>query len=184
MEGNTRSSLFGITPLRCALTCVTCDLPATRKICGFTSFSSLHGCSKCTKEFHCARFGEKSDYSGYNRAEWTPRKHSEHMKQVSDVMAASTATRNEQVEKKYGVRYSELLRLPYFDIVEYHVIDPMHNLLLGTAKHMVNLWPTNGQIGCSFTLSTVYMGCCQWNTTHAGVCLWMHATTFCSHPLL
>ncbi len=28
-----------------------------------------------------------------------------------------------------------LLELPYYDIVRCHVIDPMHNLLLGTAKH-------------------------------------------------
>ena len=29
------SSIFGIVPVRCALTCITCDLPATRKLCGF-----------------------------------------------------------------------------------------------------------------------------------------------------
>ena len=43
------SSVFGMTAIRCALTCVSCDLPATRKVCGFKSFSSLHGCSKCFK---------------------------------------------------------------------------------------------------------------------------------------
>ena len=128
------TSLFGITPIRCALTCFTCDLPATRKICGFKSFSSLHGCSKCLKEFPCAKFGEKSDYSGYNRDEWQHRTHKEHQ-----VMAANTATKRDELEKKYGVRYSELLRLPYF-IVEFHVVDPMHNLLLGTAKHITTLW--------------------------------------------
>ena len=31
------SSIFGIVPVRCALICVSCDLPATRKACGFTS---------------------------------------------------------------------------------------------------------------------------------------------------
>ena len=134
------TSLFGVTPIRCALTCITCDLPATRKICGFTSVSSLHGCSKCTKEFPCAHFGEKPDYSGYNRDQWTPRNHRQHLKQVSEVVKANTATKREQLERKYGVRYSELLRLPYFDIIHYHVIDPMHNLLLGTAKHMLSLW--------------------------------------------
>ena len=45
------ASMFGITPIGCALTCITCDLPATRKLCGFKLFSSLHGCSKCFKEF-------------------------------------------------------------------------------------------------------------------------------------
>ena len=37
------------------------------------------------------------------------------------------------------MRYSELLRLPYFDIIEFHIDDPMHNLLLETAKHITNL---------------------------------------------
>lgn len=66
--------------------------------------------------------------------------HGEHLQQVSEVMATNTATKREELEKKCGVRYSELLRLPYFDIITFHVIDPMHNLLLGTAKHMTNLW--------------------------------------------
>ena len=46
------------------------------------------------------------------------------------------------LEKKYGVRYSELFRLSYFDPIRMHVIDPMHNLLLGTAKHMFKTWLT------------------------------------------
>lgn len=40
--------------IRLALTCVVCDLPATRKVCGFLSYCALHGCSKCLKEFHTA----------------------------------------------------------------------------------------------------------------------------------
>ena len=39
------------------------------------------------------------------------------------------------IESAFGVRYSELFQLPYFDPIRHHVIDPMHNLLLGTAKH-------------------------------------------------
>ncbi|KAJ6597441.1 hypothetical protein B0H10DRAFT_2087257 [Mycena sp. CBHHK59/15] len=35
---------------------------------------------------------------------------------------------------KYGVRWTELSRLEYFDIVKWTVVDPMHNLLLGIAK--------------------------------------------------
>lgn len=52
---------------------VACDLPATRKICGFTGHASTHGCSKCTKVFPCGAFGEKLDYSGYDREAWVPR---------------------------------------------------------------------------------------------------------------
>ncbi|EJF61882.1 hypothetical protein DICSQDRAFT_59914, partial [Dichomitus squalens LYAD-421 SS1] len=34
--------------------------------------------------------------------------------------------------KLHGSRWSELMRLPYYDCVAMTVIDPMHNLLLGT----------------------------------------------------
>ncbi len=54
---------------------------------------------------------------------------------VSELKRATTASAQHEIEKKYGVRNSELLRLPYFDVVNFHVVDPMHNLLLGTAKH-------------------------------------------------
>ena len=134
------SSALGIVPVRCALLCVSCDLPATRKVCGFTSHSSLHGCSKCMKSFPCESFGRKSDYSGYNRHSWPVRTnflHKEHILKYND---ACTASDHRELERKYGVRYSELLRLPYFDIVEKHVIDPMHNLLLGTGKYLKKLW--------------------------------------------
>ena len=46
--------------------------------------------------------------------------------------------------KKWGVCYSDLLRLPCFDIVRCHCVDVMHNLLLGTAKHMLDVWKENG----------------------------------------
>ena len=39
-----------------------------------------------------------------------------------------------------GTRYTELNRLPYYDPIRQHVIDPMHNLLLGTAKHQIQVW--------------------------------------------
>ena len=34
-------------------------------------------------------------------------------------------------KKLYGVRNSELLRLPYLDIIQFHVVDSMHNMLVG-----------------------------------------------------
>ena len=67
-----------------------------------------------------------------------------HMQHVSEVQAAVTATQQSELEKQYGVRYSELLRLPYLDIIEHHVVDPMHNFLLGTAKHVMTIWKDKG----------------------------------------
>ena len=44
------------------------------------------------------------------------------------------------MEKKHGCRYSVLLELPYFNSVSMCVIDPLHNLLLGTARHILTVW--------------------------------------------
>lgn len=45
-----------------------------------------------------------------------------------------------KAESKLGVRYSVLLSLPYFDPVRFTVVDIMHNLFLGTGKHMFKQW--------------------------------------------
>ena len=54
--------------------------------------------------------------------------------------ACQTQSAEKEIEQQFGCRYSVLLRLPYFDPVQMTVIDPMHNLLLGTARHMVSVW--------------------------------------------
>lgn len=92
------------------------------------------------KKFPCKSFGTKSEYFGFNKESWPVRTHALHLQQVSKYKDATSASQFQAIEKAYGVRYSELLRLPYFDIIEFHVIDPMHNLLLGTGKYVMNLW--------------------------------------------
>ena len=59
--------------------------------------------------------------------------------------------------KQYGVRYSVLLQLPYFDVVQFHVIDAMHNLLLGTAKNMMHIWCENGILSSRDLQSVQYV---------------------------
>ena len=44
------------------------------------------------------------------------------------------------------MRYSELFRLPYFDPLLTHVIDPMHNLMLSIAKHTFKTWIEEGKL--------------------------------------
>ena len=39
--------------------------------------------------------------------------------------------------KQTSVRWSELLRLPYFDPIQFLTVDPMHCLFLGIAKWIV-----------------------------------------------
>lgn len=69
-------------------------------------------------------------------------------------MNLSTVTERQEVESKHGTRYTELMHLPYFDCVRFTIVDPMHNLFLGSAKHiMQNIWlsspnflPNDGQL--------------------------------------
>ena len=52
----------------------------------------------------------------------------------------ATSVQRSEMESSFGLRYSRLLDLPYFDPIRGHAVDPMHNLLLGTAKHTFSVW--------------------------------------------
>ena len=134
------SSFCGTTLIRAIVSCVSCDLPATRKVCGFYSFSSLYGCSKCLKQFVTTSFGSKPDYSGFDTSIWPSRDLTTHKAKAYTSKEASTASAQIKIEQSYGIRYSVLLSLPYFDVIRHHVVDPMHALFLGIAKHTVKVW--------------------------------------------
>lgn len=56
----------------------------------------------------------------------------------------TSLTHKQQKEKEYGTRFTELMRLPYFNCIRFHIITPMHNLFTGTAKHIMNnIWFDN-----------------------------------------
>ena len=133
-------SFFGFTSIRCMLTFVSANISATRKICGFSSHSAKRGCSKCLKTFECQSFGSKPDYSGFDRSSWKARSHTDHIDILNQIARKKTIIEKNELQRHWGVRHSDLLRLPYFDIVRHHSIDPMHNLLLGTAKNMMVVW--------------------------------------------
>lgn len=58
---------------RAALLCVSCDIPAARKCCGFKSHAGRLGC-----HIFSGDFGEKLDYSGFDRQIWKPQSKSLH----------------------------------------------------------------------------------------------------------
>ena len=132
--------------VRAALICTSCDIPAARKVSGFVGHSAYHACSRCLKPFPTAAFGEKPDYSGFDRSVWPPRTLESHVTHANRHKCAKTQKERKAIERESGCRYSVLLELPYYDIVRFCVIDPMHNILLGTAKHMLTLWKSSGII--------------------------------------
>lgn len=139
-EGFNVISPEGVTiTVRLALSCVSCDIPASRKVCGFLGHNASLGCNKCFKKFDVT-FANRSNFSGYDREKWVSRNKDDHNKRVQKVLEQTTKTGVESAESNNGVRYSVLLRLPYFDPINFTVVDVMHNLFLGTGKHMFNLW--------------------------------------------
>jgi hypothetical protein len=129
--------------VRCALLGVASDIPACRKASGFLGHSATLGCSRCFKQFP-GSVGNK-DYSGFDRSSWTPRSVSKHRADAEIILHCTQKTRRAQLESEKGCRYSVLLKLPYFDPIRMSIIDPMHNLYLGTAKRIINyIWLETG----------------------------------------
>ena len=127
--------------VRAPLLCVACDIPAARKVCGFVGHRGLKGCSKCLYSFPTSRFGEKGNF---DHDSWEPRTNHLHREVASKYQQCNTRSEQQEIERNYGIRYSILLELPYFDASRMCVVDPMHNLLMGTAKHMVEIWKSLG----------------------------------------
>ena len=119
--------------IRCALMCVACDLPAGGKIFFFLGHSARLGCSRCYKEFPGSV--DSMDYSGFDRNTWGKRTKERHMSDALETKEKVTITAMEKAESEKGCRYSALVLLPYFDGSKMLVVDPMHNLFLGSAKH-------------------------------------------------
>ena len=126
------------TKFKLALMCVGCDIPATRKLCGFLGHNAFYGCSKCFKEFPGGP-GEK-DYSGFDVKNWAPRTLARYRECLNKVSDARTQTERDRLESKFGVRFSKLVELEYFDPIRMSIVDPMHNLYQGTAKMIIRLW--------------------------------------------
>ena len=130
--------------VRAALLCVGCDIPAARKVSGFLGHRATKGCSRCSLSFPTVHFGDKADYTNFNRETWEKRDNKSHRLVAIEHKNGATKSTKVAIEKLHGVRYSCLLELPYFDAPRMCIIDPMHNLLLGTAKHYVDVWKQKG----------------------------------------
>ena len=129
--------------IRAALSCLTCDVPAARKVGGFVGHRGKRGCSRCFKLFPTQTFGDNPDYSGFDKSDWEPRSHALHVWYAQKQEAAKTETERKAVEAMYGARYTSLYQLPYYNAISSCIIDPMHCLFLGIAKHFFKVWVSN-----------------------------------------
>ena len=74
--------------------------------------------------------------------EWfITRDSAQHRQNASEWRRCKSDAARKRFVQETGVRWSELLRLPYFDPIRFVTIDPMHCLFLGIAKWIVKrLW--------------------------------------------
>lgn len=125
--------------IHAAVLATVCDIPATAKIGGFLGHSSKHACWKCSKIFP-HKVLNRVDFSGVDIG--TLRTHDQHKKNAIRALSALTPS---QRETKTGSRFTELMNLPYYGCIRYAIIDPMHNLLLGTPKRLfTKQWINSG----------------------------------------
>ena len=102
--------------------------------------TAKQGCCHCKKEFP-GGFGKQKNYGGFDdRDEWPKRSSEQHRRDAYRVKNCRSENAAEKLASQLGVRYTVLFELPYYTSIEMCVIDPMHNLFLGTAKRVFSKW--------------------------------------------
>ncbi|KAI0628591.1 hypothetical protein C8Q77DRAFT_1162009 [Trametes polyzona] len=72
---------------------------------------------------------------------FVPRTDAQHRFLMNEYLQQATKKGKDDYASLYATRWSELARLPYFDMCRMIVIDPMHNLFLGLVKsHFYHIW--------------------------------------------
>lgn len=122
--------------IRAALIPVVCDLPAARRVAGLGGHSATFFCSECLQTLN--------DINNLDTASWKARTYDEHCKHAQDWKDAPNESQREEVFQKYGAKWSELLRLPYWDPTKFLIIDSMHAFYLRLfSRHIREVWGMN-----------------------------------------
>jgi hypothetical protein len=106
---------------------VVADLPGSRKLTGTAGHSANKFCSLCWQT--------KGDINNINHRSWQRMTMKEHKDAAYAWKDATTKKARAKIYRETGVRWSELVRLPYFDPTRMVVVDGMHNLFLGLIRH-------------------------------------------------
>ncbi|KAE9393525.1 hypothetical protein BT96DRAFT_829132 [Gymnopus androsaceus JB14] len=112
---------------------IVCDSLGAHQLVGFPSPTHTLFCTRCLLP--------KSDISNLDRTSWPRRDPEQHRIRATEWRDAATQKIRNDIYKKYGVRWSELLRLPGFDPIAFTVIDDLHMCLLGLIEtHIRDIW--------------------------------------------
>lgn len=119
--------------IRCAVVPLICDLPAARQMSGFASFGATQFCSMCMQTL---RQMDDTDTSQWERRTWQ-----HHSECAEKWRTASTDAERVKLVRKSGVRWSQLLELPYWDPTRFTLVDSMHSFfLIDIRRHCRDIW--------------------------------------------
>jgi len=125
--------------VRAALVPLVCDLKAARQVMGHGSHSARKFCSICQLPRDQINVMDNDKLVAISSVEYKRR--------AVKWKNAGSQSEREKTFKKYGIRWSVLLRLPYWDPPRFTVIDTMHTVLLGHLhRHCSILWRMNPTI--------------------------------------
>ncbi len=137
-----------VKKIRLAVICCANDIPAARKLCGHISAKAA--CYRCHKRANVV--GRRSNFGGFDDiSEWfQDRDPEEHRTNAEAWRYCTTRDERDAHVSANLVRWSEMLRLPYFNPIRHLIVDPMHCLFLGIAKWIVKkLWIDGGKLSKS-----------------------------------
>ncbi|KAG2121282.1 hypothetical protein DEU56DRAFT_873818 [Suillus clintonianus] len=109
---------------------VVCDKPAAHKISGFTSHSHTNFCTCCW-----ISIASKDKVSAFEKGAFKVHTDAQHHKLGELYGNLTMPNAYKTFVKDFVTIYMQLWCLPYFNIVEQVIIDPMYNLFLGLMYH-------------------------------------------------
>ena len=127
-----------IVSSRSLLLPVLVDVPASRKLSQYKSHKADLPCDKCM--FRVIREkgsrGASAKMSFYTSQKSPVRTDGEVRKAMYMNRKATSKASAQAISQKTGVQYSKLSRLPYLNMVDSFVIDPMHSILMGLVSDL------------------------------------------------
>jgi hypothetical protein len=127
--------------IKCAIIAYYCDIPAAKKLYGH--YSANVNCHRCLKVAKDRNFGGIEEID-----KWFIEKDADkHREAALEWRKCKSNEARKRHARKTHARWSEMLRLPYFDLIRFLLVDLMHNLFIGIASFIVKwLWLGHGKI--------------------------------------
>lgn len=120
-----------------ALGQIIADLKACRTVSGFTAEVHTIFCSWCNLHIQ--------DITNFVRTTWGVRSETVHREQCGRWRDATTKAERKAIETAHGVRWTELLRLEYWESSRQTVLDLMHAISGVIETHCRDIWGMQGK---------------------------------------